>query len=170
MFYCIITSSITGSCLTHRTKSASFPSPNLLVRPYGPVYLDFHQSQNSNTVCTVLIFMLSHIPIIPLSPASVCDFEDGSCGWYELTLGDGFDWVRASSQEVPPDYYNHSAPLDHSTNSTEGEEGRHTSHRQRECQHFSGYSCHDVELTTVVLSLDSCGFIVDITALDFHHC
>ncbi|XP_024910376.1 MAM and LDL-receptor class A domain-containing protein 1 isoform X3 [Cynoglossus semilaevis] len=51
---------------------------------------------------------------------SVCDFEDGSCGWYELTLGDGFDWVRASSQEVPPDYYNHSAPLDHSTNSTEG--------------------------------------------------
>ncbi|KAF3836644.1 hypothetical protein F7725_029202 [Dissostichus mawsoni] len=25
---------------------------------------------------------------------SVCDFEGGSCGWYELTLGDGFDWVR----------------------------------------------------------------------------
>ncbi|KAG7464339.1 MAM and LDL-receptor class A domain-containing 1 [Solea senegalensis] len=51
---------------------------------------------------------------------SVCDFEDGSCGWYELTLGDGFDWVRGSSVEVPSDYYNHPPPLDHSTNSTKG--------------------------------------------------
>ncbi|XP_068566038.1 MAM and LDL-receptor class A domain-containing protein 1 isoform X1 [Cebidichthys violaceus] len=49
---------------------------------------------------------------------SECDFEGGSCGWYELTLGDGFDWVRGSSVEVPPDY--HPPPLDHSTNSTEG--------------------------------------------------
>ncbi|XP_069015480.1 MAM and LDL-receptor class A domain-containing protein 1 [Embiotoca jacksoni] len=51
---------------------------------------------------------------------SECDFEDGSCGWYELTLGDGFDWVRGSSVEVPPDYYGHPPPPDHSTNSTEG--------------------------------------------------
>ncbi|XP_028288906.1 MAM and LDL-receptor class A domain-containing protein 1 isoform X2 [Parambassis ranga] len=51
---------------------------------------------------------------------SECDFEGGSCGWYELTLGDGFDWVRGSSVEVPPDYYGHPPPLDHSTNSTEG--------------------------------------------------
>ncbi|XP_031706231.1 MAM and LDL-receptor class A domain-containing protein 1 isoform X1 [Anarrhichthys ocellatus] len=49
---------------------------------------------------------------------SECDFEEGSCGWYELTLGDGFDWVRGSSVEVPSDY--HPPPLDHSTNSTEG--------------------------------------------------
>ncbi|XP_022622767.1 MAM and LDL-receptor class A domain-containing protein 1 [Seriola dumerili] len=49
-----------------------------------------------------------------------CDFEDGSCGWYELTLGDGFDWVRGSSVEVPPDYNNYPPPLDHSTNSSEG--------------------------------------------------
>ncbi|XP_063768371.1 MAM and LDL-receptor class A domain-containing protein 1 isoform X2 [Eleginops maclovinus] len=49
---------------------------------------------------------------------SECDFEGGSCGWYELTLGDGFDWVRGSSVEVPPDY--HPPPLDHSTNSTKG--------------------------------------------------
>ncbi|XP_040023689.2 MAM and LDL-receptor class A domain-containing protein 1 [Gasterosteus aculeatus] len=49
---------------------------------------------------------------------SRCDFEGGSCGWYELTLGDGFDWVRGGSVEVPPD--SHPPPLDHSTNSTEG--------------------------------------------------
>uniref|UniRef100_A0A3Q3L091 MAM domain-containing protein n=1 Tax=Mastacembelus armatus TaxID=205130 RepID=A0A3Q3L091_9TELE len=49
------------------------------------------------------------------------DFSEfGSCGWYELTPGDGFDWVRGSSMEVPPEYYNHPPPLDHSTNSTEG--------------------------------------------------
>ncbi|XP_060920427.1 MAM and LDL-receptor class A domain-containing protein 1 isoform X3 [Labrus mixtus] len=51
---------------------------------------------------------------------SKCDFEGGSCGWYELTLGDGFDWVRGSSAEVPPDYYGRPPPLDHSDNSTEG--------------------------------------------------
>ncbi|KAL6097716.1 malrd1 [Pungitius sinensis] len=49
---------------------------------------------------------------------SACDFEGGSCGWYELTLGDGFDWVRGGSVEVPSD--SHPPPLDHSTNSTEG--------------------------------------------------
>ncbi|XP_033935995.2 LOW QUALITY PROTEIN: MAM and LDL-receptor class A domain-containing protein 1, partial [Pseudochaenichthys georgianus] len=50
---------------------------------------------------------------------SDCDFEGGSCGWYELTLGDGFDWVRGSSEEVPPDFLQ-TTILDHSTNSTEG--------------------------------------------------
>nr|XP_046227551.1 MAM and LDL-receptor class A domain-containing protein 1 [Scatophagus argus] len=52
--------------------------------------------------------------------SSECDFENGSCGWYELTLGDGFDWVRGSSVEVPPHYYGDPPPLDHSTNSTKG--------------------------------------------------
>ncbi|CAN9506358.1 unnamed protein product [Ophioblennius macclurei] len=51
---------------------------------------------------------------------SECNFEDGPCGWYEHTLGDGFDWVRGSSLEVPPDYYGRPPPLDHSTNSSEG--------------------------------------------------
>uniref|UniRef100_A0A672JC96 MAM and LDL receptor class A domain containing 1 n=1 Tax=Salarias fasciatus TaxID=181472 RepID=A0A672JC96_SALFA len=51
---------------------------------------------------------------------SECNFEDGSCGWYELTLGDGFDWVRGSSPEVPSDYYGRPPPLDHSTNTSEG--------------------------------------------------
>ncbi|XP_068438273.1 MAM and LDL-receptor class A domain-containing protein 1 [Clinocottus analis] len=49
---------------------------------------------------------------------SECDFESGNCGWYELTLGDGFDWVRGCSEEIPPGYC--APPLDHSTNSTEG--------------------------------------------------
>ncbi|XP_056155204.1 MAM and LDL-receptor class A domain-containing protein 1 [Lampris incognitus] len=52
---------------------------------------------------------------------SHCDFERGSCGWYEFTLGDGFDWVRGSSVEVPPDYQGLPPPLDHSTNTTEGQ-------------------------------------------------
>ncbi|XP_061877595.1 MAM and LDL-receptor class A domain-containing protein 1 [Entelurus aequoreus] len=51
---------------------------------------------------------------------SECDFEADSCGWYELTLGDGFDWVRGSSLEVPPEYYGRPPPPDHSTNSTDG--------------------------------------------------
>ncbi|XP_029935423.1 MAM and LDL-receptor class A domain-containing protein 1 [Myripristis murdjan] len=51
---------------------------------------------------------------------SECDFEGGSCGWYEFTLGDGFDWVRGSSVEVRPDYQGRPPPLDHSTNSTKG--------------------------------------------------
>ncbi|XP_041817770.1 MAM and LDL-receptor class A domain-containing protein 1 [Chelmon rostratus] len=54
------------------------------------------------------------------SCSSKCDFEGGSCGWYELTLGDGFDWVRGSSAEVPPHFYGHPPPLDHSTNNTDG--------------------------------------------------
>ncbi|KAJ0022846.1 hypothetical protein NQD34_014980 [Periophthalmus magnuspinnatus] len=51
---------------------------------------------------------------------SRCDFEGGSCGWYELTPGDGFDWVWGSSPQVPPEYYGHPPPLDHTTNSTTG--------------------------------------------------
>ncbi|KAM7390330.1 hypothetical protein PAMA_008482 [Pampus argenteus] len=63
---------------------------------------------------------LSFAPCCVTVPASVCDFESDSCGWYELTPGDGFDWVSGSSMEVPPDSYGHPPPLDHSTNSTEG--------------------------------------------------
>ncbi|XP_076017204.1 MAM and LDL-receptor class A domain-containing protein 1 [Genypterus blacodes] len=51
---------------------------------------------------------------------SECDFEAGSCGWYELSPGDGFDWVRGSPLEVPPDYLGQPAPLDHTINSTDG--------------------------------------------------
>ncbi|KAK7881754.1 hypothetical protein WMY93_030163 [Mugilogobius chulae] len=52
--------------------------------------------------------------------SALCDFEGGPCGWYELTPGDGFDWVRGSSPQVPPDYYGRPPPLDHTTNSTSG--------------------------------------------------
>ncbi|MEQ2269638.1 hypothetical protein XENORESO_007235, partial [Xenotaenia resolanae] len=51
---------------------------------------------------------------------SECDFEDSSCGWYELTPGDGFDWIRGSSENVPPDYYDHPPLPDHTTNNTKG--------------------------------------------------
>ncbi|TWW70868.1 MAM and LDL-receptor class A domain-containing protein 1 [Takifugu flavidus] len=49
-----------------------------------------------------------------------CDFDGGSCGWNELTLGDGFDWVWGTSAELPPYLYGDPPPLDHTTNSTEG--------------------------------------------------
>lgn len=52
--------------------------------------------------------------------ATECDFDGGSCGWYELTLGDGFDWVWGISAELPPHLYGDPPPLDHTTNSTEG--------------------------------------------------
>lgn len=52
--------------------------------------------------------------------ASQCDFETGSCGWYDLTPGDGFDWIRGSSAEVSPHFYIQPPPVDHSTNSSEG--------------------------------------------------
>lgn len=52
--------------------------------------------------------------------ATECDFDGGSCGWYELTLGDGFDWVWGTSAELPPHLYGDPPPLDHTTNSTEG--------------------------------------------------
>ncbi|XP_038153930.1 MAM and LDL-receptor class A domain-containing protein 1 isoform X2 [Cyprinodon tularosa] len=51
---------------------------------------------------------------------SECNFENGLCGWYELTPGDGFDWIRGSSDNVPPDYYDHPPLLDHTTNDTNG--------------------------------------------------
>ena len=52
--------------------------------------------------------------------ATECDFESDSCGWYEFTHGDGFDWVRGSSADITPDYFDHPALPDHSTNSTKG--------------------------------------------------
>lgn len=52
--------------------------------------------------------------------ATECDFDGGSCGWYELTLGDGFDWVWGTSAELPPHLYGDPPPLDHTTNSTDG--------------------------------------------------
>ncbi|XP_010901050.2 MAM and LDL-receptor class A domain-containing protein 1 isoform X1 [Esox lucius] len=53
---------------------------------------------------------------------SFCDFEGDSCGWreYEFSQGDGFDWVRGSAGNVPPDYQSQVPPLDHSTNSSQG--------------------------------------------------
>lgn len=75
--------------------------------------------------CWVYVcFQGQHWTLIYVSTcsASECDFADGSCGWYELTLGDGFDWVRGSSAEVPPEYYGNPPPLDHTTNSTQGKE------------------------------------------------
>lgn len=63
---------------------------------------------------------LSHPWLCP--SAAVCDFDGESCGWLELTPGDGFDWVRGTSAEVPPQFYGYPPPLDHTTNSTGGKE------------------------------------------------
>ncbi|CAL8399617.1 unnamed protein product [Arctogadus glacialis] len=51
---------------------------------------------------------------------ALCDFGTDGCGWYEVSPGDGFDWVRGQTEDVPPDYQGHPELLDHSTNTTEG--------------------------------------------------
>ncbi|CAB1349506.1 unnamed protein product, partial [Coregonus sp. 'balchen'] len=53
---------------------------------------------------------------------SFCDFESNSCGWHEygFVQGDGFDWVRGSAMTVPLDHQGQIPPLDHSTNSSQG--------------------------------------------------
>ncbi|KAM8881350.1 MAM and LDL-receptor class A domain-containing protein 1 [Synchiropus picturatus] len=52
---------------------------------------------------------------------SKCDFEGSSCGWEERFPGDGFDWTRGSSLDVPPEYYGRPPPLDHTANTTDGQ-------------------------------------------------
>uniref|UniRef100_A0A674GFT9 MAM and LDL receptor class A domain containing 1 n=1 Tax=Taeniopygia guttata TaxID=59729 RepID=A0A674GFT9_TAEGU len=40
------------------------------------------------------------------SKAAVCDFERESCGWIEAVNTDEFDWVRSSSNALPPAFQN----------------------------------------------------------------
>ncbi|XP_075067573.1 MAM and LDL-receptor class A domain-containing protein 1 [Mixophyes fleayi] len=52
--------------------------------------------------------------------AAKCDFESGSCGWYERHYTDSFDWLRMSQSHPLPEYRSQAPPHDHTTNSTEG--------------------------------------------------
>ncbi|KAG2458289.1 MALR1 protein, partial [Polypterus senegalus] len=51
---------------------------------------------------------------------AACDFEGGSCGWYENAPGDGFDWIRGSRVAIQPDYQDQAPPQDHSTDTSKG--------------------------------------------------
>ncbi|XP_028660243.2 MAM and LDL-receptor class A domain-containing protein 1 isoform X1 [Erpetoichthys calabaricus] len=52
--------------------------------------------------------------------AAACDFEGGSCGWYENAPGDGFDWIWGSRVALQPDYQDQAPPQDHSTDTSKG--------------------------------------------------
>ncbi len=67
-----------------------------------------------------LLFDYYWMMLIGLSAAQ-CDFESGSCGWYELVQDDGFEWVRGSANGVAVDYPDQTPPQDHSTNTSAGE-------------------------------------------------
>uniref|UniRef100_A0A8C3QSZ7 MAM and LDL receptor class A domain containing 1 n=1 Tax=Cyanoderma ruficeps TaxID=181631 RepID=A0A8C3QSZ7_9PASS len=54
------------------------------------------------------------------SEAAVCDFERESCGWIETANADGFDWVRSSSNALPPAFQKQAPPRDHTYNKPEG--------------------------------------------------
>ncbi|XP_032927197.1 MAM and LDL-receptor class A domain-containing protein 1 [Catharus ustulatus] len=54
------------------------------------------------------------------SEATVCDFERESCGWIETVNGDEFDWVRSSSNALPPAFQKQAPPQDHTYNKSEG--------------------------------------------------
>ncbi|XP_066047695.1 MAM and LDL-receptor class A domain-containing protein 1 [Chamaea fasciata] len=54
------------------------------------------------------------------SEAAVCDFERESCGWIETVNADEFDWVRSSSNALPPAFQNQAPPCDHTYNKPEG--------------------------------------------------
>uniref|UniRef100_A0AAQ5YMQ9 MAM domain-containing protein n=1 Tax=Amphiprion ocellaris TaxID=80972 RepID=A0AAQ5YMQ9_AMPOC len=82
-----------------------------------------HVTENQLLTKLKMLFLRSQMNnflYFSIQSASECDFEGGSCGWYELTPGDGFDWFKGTSMEVSPEYYGHPPPLDHSTNSSEG--------------------------------------------------
>lgn len=53
--------------------------------------------------------------------AAQCDFESDSCGWHELIQGDGFEWVRDSTDGIAMEYKDQTPPQDHSTNTSAGE-------------------------------------------------
>lgn len=50
----------------------------------------------------------------------MCDFERESCGWIETVNADGFDWVRSSSNALPPAFQDQAPPRDHTYNKPEG--------------------------------------------------
>ncbi|KAF4800644.1 MAM and LDL receptor class A domain containing 1 [Turdus rufiventris] len=51
---------------------------------------------------------------------AVCDFERENCGWIETVNGDEFDWVRSSSNALPPAFQKQAPPQDHTYNKPEG--------------------------------------------------
>ncbi|XP_034026413.1 MAM and LDL-receptor class A domain-containing protein 1 [Thalassophryne amazonica] len=106
--------SFSHSCVT--VSKSSVPTPSIC--PHLSFACSSVECVEESKVCD----FMSHCPHgeDEANCPSQCDFETGSCGWSELTPGDGFDWIRGSSVEVPPDYTSHPPPLDHSTNSTEG--------------------------------------------------
>uniref|UniRef100_A0A8C4X4S6 MAM and LDL receptor class A domain containing 1 n=1 Tax=Erpetoichthys calabaricus TaxID=27687 RepID=A0A8C4X4S6_ERPCA len=78
--------------------------------------------KHRHRVCVcVRLFLRPPLPFFLLFPsAAACDFEGGSCGWYENAPGDGFDWIWGSRVALQPDYQDQAPPQDHSTDTSKG--------------------------------------------------
>uniref|UniRef100_A0A8C6QSZ3 MAM and LDL receptor class A domain containing 1 n=2 Tax=Nannospalax galili TaxID=1026970 RepID=A0A8C6QSZ3_NANGA len=49
-----------------------------------------------------------------------CDFEVNSCGWFEASGGDHFDWVWSSRSDLPADFEQQAPPGDHTHGTAQG--------------------------------------------------
>uniref|UniRef100_A0A8C4RR26 MAM and LDL receptor class A domain containing 1 n=1 Tax=Erpetoichthys calabaricus TaxID=27687 RepID=A0A8C4RR26_ERPCA len=78
-------------------------------------------AQRHRVCVCVRLFLRPPLPFFLLFPsAAACDFEGGSCGWYENAPGDGFDWIWGSRVALQPDYQDQAPPQDHSTDTSKG--------------------------------------------------
>ncbi|XP_052012808.1 MAM and LDL-receptor class A domain-containing protein 1 [Apodemus sylvaticus] len=55
-----------------------------------------------------------------LDKVADCDFEANSCGWFEASGGDHFDWVWSSQSDLSPDLEEQAPPRDHTHGTAQG--------------------------------------------------
>lgn len=49
-----------------------------------------------------------------------CDFEANSCGWFEASGGDHFDWVWSSQSDLPAELEQQAPTRDHTHGTAQG--------------------------------------------------
>ncbi|KAL6069253.1 hypothetical protein STEG23_019712, partial [Scotinomys teguina] len=54
------------------------------------------------------------------NPIADCDFEANSCGWFEASGGDHFDWVWSSQSDLSADFEQQAPPGDHTHGTAQG--------------------------------------------------
>lgn len=95
-------------------SEGSFLPYNFVLRglPYGHCHLSTTLSkQNPARPCKELCFC---------SSVTNCDFEENSCGWFEASKGDLFDWEWGSRSDLPAGSEQQAPPGDHTHSTTQG--------------------------------------------------
>lgn len=54
------------------------------------------------------------------SSVADCDFEANSCGWFEASGGDDFDWTWSSQSELSADFEQQAPAGDHTHGTAQG--------------------------------------------------